>query len=871
MRWVLGGLLAILAVVTLSVAVLVYLVPDTAIERHILAAAGRATNSRITSSGPPEITLFPAIDMTLRGVEMQPEGGTGAISLKAQKVHAQVSWMSILTQWTIDIAELQLVQPRLQVLDAGSARRAAVEPEVRRTLYRPLTVVVRQIGIEDGSIEGIADWRIKNVNATVPAANLSSALDVDVSLFLNGEKVAGNIKLKDPLTLKSGGNIPLAATLDGASGHIELDGTASVGEAPSFDGKVNLSAADIDAAARWLGLGAASDFKGKPASLSGGVRYETGAVVLQTADVELADLKANVDGRFETAGKTYVGRDVTITGFDPRQFGLPEGVELTSPTARFERLQAGAPVNAALEFSLNGEPVTGTAIVPNLDLLTAAKPAEPLPVKVDFAVPGGTIAFDGKVSSGAKAGAAANVEGWSAAGRLNLKADSARKMSGWLGVTLPENDAYKTALFYGDITAGAHGVSARDVSAKIDQTAVAGGFAVDLTNERPTVTAKLSLDKIDTARYLAASPKPVEVARRAAAPEVPAPPYEISLVPLKPSLEAYLAGADKAPGPAAHAPAGSPARRSIAVSPAVREVWSQASLGIDQLRETGADLDLDLSVGDLRHGDIVLGKSALATRLQKGSLDIVVREVQPVEGRISGKVKIDTSAETPAYDIALDVGGVPIEKVLQKAGQRDVLRGKMTGKAQLTATGRSEAAIAASLSGTVKSEFRDGVIVGYDIRRALRPFANRDYDPRNTTPYEQIRAEFAIADGYARSDSISLDGPAISVRGNGSANLKTAELDYQSQISLVPPPSNFSIPVKILGTWNRIQAALDWARVATQWTGESPFQDLEVRRRSAPRSIDPELKSLIDELVAKAGGKAVPPEAADLLHELTGK
>ncbi|KUO63163.1 MAG: hypothetical protein APF80_14060 [Alphaproteobacteria bacterium BRH_c36] len=870
MRWVLGGLLAILAVITLSVAVLVYLVPDTAIERHILASAGRATNSTITSSGPPDITLFPQIDMTLRDIEMQPEGGAGTIAMKAQKVHARVSWISILTQWTIDIAELQLVEPQLRFVDTDPPRRAAVLPQARRALYRPLTVVVRQIGIENGSIEGVSDWRIKNVNAKVPAANLSSAIDVDVELFLNGEKVAGNIKLKDPLALQSGRNIPIAGNLDAQSARIEFDGAATVGEGPSFEGKVTVATADIDVAARWLGLEAGSAFKGERASLAGSVRYETGAIVLQDAHVELADLKANVDGRFAVAGNAYVGRDVTIKGFDVRRFGLPEGVELADPIARFDRLEAGAPVSATLDFILNGEPLSGTASVPDLALLTAANPADPLPVKADFAVPGGRIAFDGRVTSGAKAGVGESVHDWTAAGQLNVKADSARKMSSWLGLELPKNDAYETALFYGEVAASPKFVSARNVAAKFDQTAVAGDFSVDLASQRPVVTGKLSLDRIDTARYFAASPAPVEVARHAAAPEPAAPPYEILLEPLKPSLEAHLASADAA-GPAAHAPGGSSARRALAVAPAFREVWSQASLGLEQLRQTDADLDLDVTVGDLRHGDVVLGTSALATKLQKGSLDIDVREIQPVEGRISGKIRIDTSSEVPAYDISLDMGDVPIEKVLQQASQRDVLRGKMTGKAQLKASGRSEADIAASLTGVVSSEFRDGVIVGYDIRRALRPFANRDYDPRNTTPYERIRADFAIADGYARSDSIMLDGPAISVRGAGIANLKTAALDYQSQISLVPPPSNFSIPVKILGTWNRIQAALDWARVASQWTGESPFQDLDVRRRTPARSVDPELKPLVEELVAKAGGKGVPPAAADLLKELTGR
>lgn len=871
MRWLLGLLLAVLAFVTLCMAILVYLVPDTAIERHILATAGRATNSTITTSGLPEISLFPSIEMTLKGVEMHTERANTAFTLKAGKVSAEVSWMAILTRWTIDIAELKLVEPQIRVFEASVASPPAAQPVAYRRLYPAPAIVVRQVGIENGTIEGVSDWRIKAVNAVVPSENLGSKMDVNVDFLLNGEKVIGNFKLKDPEALQAGHGSPLTAAFGGESGSIDLNGIARLSAEPYYEGNVALKTADLDAASRWLGFGGAAKYNGKAASIGGGVSYGKDAITLNAAGISLAGRTATVTARLERTPGGLTARDITISGLDANAAGLPRGADIKNLTARFERLQLGSPAKAALTFDLNGKAAAGTASVPDIDIILAEPETAEIPLKAEFEVPGGTVAFDGKLTPDSQLNTSESAQAWAAVGRLGLKAEPARDMAEVFGIELPENDAYRSVAFDADIRAAAGTVNASNANGIVDDTAFSGNLNADWSRERPAFSATLTLDRIDTARYFSAAPAPAQAMTRAAAADVPAAAFNLEFVPLKTSLEAYLATTAAGTGPSAHAPSAATGRRAVAVAPAAREVWGNTTLGLDKLRKASSDLAFDLKIGDLRHGEYELGKSDLSATLESGSLDLVIREIQPGEGRISGKVNVDTTAEAPAFDIALDIGGVLVEKVLKTAGRPVFLRGKLTGKALLKASGRTEADVIGSLSGMVTGQLRDGAIVGYDIRRALRPFASREYDPRNTTPYERIDAKFEIADGLARSDAISLDGPSIRLRGDGTANLKTAALDYNSHISLVPPPPNFSVPVKIQGTWERIEAVLDWARLASQWTGESPFPDLGAARRALTRSVDPDMKKLIEELVARQGGKGVPPVGADLLRELTGK
>ncbi|MFA9475373.1 MAG: AsmA-like C-terminal region-containing protein [Filomicrobium sp.] len=855
MRWLLGGILVVLAVLTVAVGVLIYLIPATAIERHILTAASRATQSEITTSGTPEITLFPSMEMILRDVRIRPLSAPRT-AVTARRVEAEVSWLSLLTLWTIDITKLRVIEPVVQLSEPADADLERAPTTVLRKPSYPMPgLAIREASIERGRIGGLGEnWRIKNVDAEVKSVGLDRPLDVDLTMFLNGHKVAGAVKLKDPAKLLRGAPVPLAAKLGAELGNVQLDGTWDSAEA-ILEALVKVKTKDLDAAARWLGFGSVSEFAGKPVGLDGRLRLRPDAILIKDAVVQVDAMTARISGRAEKQAEGFVARDITIADFDPKHLGLPERTDLKALTVRVERIEPGAPVNAELMFSYNGQPVSGRATLPELERV---KPGQHMPVEGRLAVPGGQLEFDGEIAWPAAASDLERATKWAASGKLGFKTDSLRKTARWLRIPLPEAGAFHAAKLDGVVEAQGQSVRIENVRATIDESVATGGVSIDLSGERTAIVGELNINAIDTKRYFGSSEvaPAVSIAPSAQLESTAAnAPYEVALLPLKPSLEAYLADAS-GPQPAA-------------LTPALGAVWSRASLGIEALRENRSDIDMDLSIDDLRHGGIALGKTSLKAKLDNGNLELVVREAQPLQGRLSGAVKIDTSADRPVFNLAVEVNAVPLEQVLRQVNQRDIVRGTLTGEAQLSASGQSEADLIDTLAGNVRGQVRNGVIVGYDVRQMVRPFASRPYNPRHTTPFDTLKAEFDIAEGVARSPSIALDGPAVSIRANGTANLRTTAIDYRSKLSLVPPPSNFSLPLKILGTWHQIKAALDWARLATQWTGPSPFAELESARRTKIR--DPELRLLVNELIAKQGGTALPPRGAALLRELSGK
>lgn len=873
MRWVLRAVVLLLALVTISVAVLVLFVPSTAIERHVLAAVARFTDTEITSGGSPEITLFPAITMKLRNLRMRPRGAAKPV-LSAKEVDAEVGWLPLLTQWTVSLDKLHFADPVLELPGKGEEALERVDAPRGKPSYRSPSLAIGQVEVENGSVLGLAGGlRVKGVSANVKSVTMGKPLPVEFKMLLNGRPVAGAVTFKDPAQLGKGQPVDLSSRLSGDYGNAEFDGAAEFAGAAKFNGKAKIETSDLQSASQWLGLPAELGDTAKQASFAGKVNVAGGVIEIADAATQIDQVGFVLGAQIKTDEDLPSASNVTVANLDPSKlFELPSGVEVKNVAAKIDEVAFGAPVKSELEFDLNGEPVKGSATLAEIAQLT-----RPGPVRLNaaFEIPGGNLEFFGDFPSPAKGGPAAAAPAEDAQlesvkapkaiqGILKLKTASARRTAAWLGVELPQGRGYNSLEFDGDVSIASNRVRLGQLKAKLDDTTASGDVTVDMSGERRVVSGKLNLDKLDSGLYLGADSKAgggSDGTKVAQLESLAAGPYQLVLEPLKPSLEAYVAGA-----------AGGPLKKEEnleSLRPSGAVAWSGEDLGLGALKEGDTDLDLDLSVGELSHGNLNFGKTELAAKLAGGRLDLNVKEAEPLEGKISGTVKIDASGEVPALAVDLKAQGVRVEKVIRQAAQRDVIRGALSGEAKLAAHGNSQAALIGSLNGTAHGVVKNGVVVGYDVRRIVRPFANRSYNPNHTTPFDSLASDFEIAGGVSKNPNIALDGPAIVVRAEGEANLKTAEIDYRTKLSLVPPPSNFSLPLKILGTWRNIKAALDWARLATQWTGPLPFEGFESVRK--PNLGDKELESLVQELIAKSGGKkGIPPQAAALLRELTG-
>lgn len=199
MRWLWSSLLVVMASLTAAVAVLVYLVPPSAVERHVLAAVSRATGLKLSASGAADVTYFPSIDLTVRKVIVVP-ASAATPQVQIRRVDATLDWLPLLTGWTLHFSRVQINAPIIAFAPAPGGIGAPSQKAPRKPRsYPPFAVELAAVKIEDARIEGVGDGiRISELDAI--AANLSKQrpIEMAIDLILNGRPRSGTLRIDNP-------------------------------------------------------------------------------------------------------------------------------------------------------------------------------------------------------------------------------------------------------------------------------------------------------------------------------------------------------------------------------------------------------------------------------------------------------------------------------------------------------------------------------------------------------------------------------------------------------------------------------------------------------------------------------------------------
>lgn len=225
---------AVIVGLILLLALLRHLMQPEYLSATLLRQAEAATGLSLRLSSPADVSLWPDLNIVLRGLEARSEPGARPL-LVAERVELALPWSSL---WgaEIELQALRLQRPRLDrdALNAWLAAQPST-PGPARPLQLPR--LSAELRIEDGSVVTRARgaWRIENVQL-----RLSRLLPgEDFRLALGFDYVDGSLEL--PLSLEAGGRMhasgmpidlsPLALRLGGEgesellrlNGQLELD------------------------------------------------------------------------------------------------------------------------------------------------------------------------------------------------------------------------------------------------------------------------------------------------------------------------------------------------------------------------------------------------------------------------------------------------------------------------------------------------------------------------------------------------------------------------------------------------------------------------------------------------------------------------
>ncbi|MHA1538850.1 MAG: AsmA family protein [Alphaproteobacteria bacterium] len=249
----------------------------------------------------------------------------------------------------------------------------------------------------------------------------------------------------------------------------------------------------------------------------------------------------------------------------------------------------------------------------------------------------------------------------------------------------------------------------------LDGSTFEGNLRADLTQKKPSIMAKITADKIDTADFL--------------------PPQKAAAQKTK-----SAAAKKKAQG------------------------WSKKPLPLDALQKVNADITV--AIASFKHKTITASDVALACILKNGALKPCSITAKTAGGSAKTQINITSRNSLPAWVIGLDLNNIQIEEFIAADSFLNGLKGKTFIKTNLTARGNSQHAIVNTLNGKGNMRIANGSFEGTDFEalyHELKSLDNNTKDllkvtnmvrnkslPQGTTTIQNLNLPFTVKNGILK-------------------------------------------------------------------------------------------------------------------------
>lgn len=257
---------------------------------------------------------------------------------------------------------------------------------------------------------------------------------------------------------------------------------------------------------------------------------------------------------------------------------------------------------------------------------------------------------------------------------------------------------------------------------------------------------------------------------------------------------------------------------------------SAADAPIDLSFLKGLDARIDVAADKIGYGKVFAGPVKTTLVVAGGTADLSVPQSPFYGGTIAAKMSANGSGDVPAIQLEMAIAGATAAALLRDAAGFDKLEGQLNTNVAVSGAGKTTKTLRRSLGGNASVKLSDGALRGINIAEVYNNLAGllssgfKPDDGKKTT-FTELGASFAIENGVAQTQDISLLGPLVRMDGAGKIDL--AELTLA--INLNP----------------RVVASLDGqgGDIATKGIGVPVIVDGSL---SAPR-IYPDLRKLLQD------------------------
>lgn len=203
-------------------------------------------------------------------------------------------------------------------------------------------------------------------------------------------------------------------------------------------------------------------------------------------------------------------------------------------------------------------------------------------------------------------------------------------------------------------------------------------------------------------------------------------------------------------------------------------------------------------------------------------------------GNMHGKAKIENYTTKPKFFIYSYASNIDIKSLLQNIADTNKISGEATLKLNLSFQGGDKNSIINSLNGNGNFTFENGVLSGIDAPYQInlansiinhKPKPSESIPPK--TSFGSWKGTFTIKQGVLQNNDLLITSPRFSGKGSGEANLRNKTLNYILEArgvekatdesgKQVEKPTDFSVPIKITGTFSNPKIHTDLTNLATK-------------------------------------------------------
>lgn len=242
------------------------------------------------------------------------------------------------------------------------------------------------------------------------------------------------------------------------------------------------------------------------------------------------------------------------------------------------------------------------------------------------------------------------------------------------------------------------------------------------------------------------------------------------------------------------------------------------------------NLDGKLKVGQLQVDNIKAANVRVDLKAHGGRLDVNPLAASLYQGTVAGALMVN--ANTNQYAAQQKLSGISIGPLLRDAANKDVLEGKGNVTLDVTTHGTLVSELKRALNGSARMELRDGAIKGIDLAGAVRSvkskFGGQDAEgsgsQKEKTDFSELSASFAIKNGVAHNEDLSLKSPFLRVTGGGDVDIGADSVNYVVKTGVVSSMAGqggkelgdlkgLSVPVRVSGPFDALKYKVEFSQM----------------------------------------------------------